>query len=231
MGSRPSKAGDVYSFGILMLEMLSGKRPTDELFQDGLNLHSYAKAALADRGVEIADPKLVQERDEQIQMCLVCMIKVGVACSVEFPAERMKIRDVVVRVFNMDEVIAQQDFAMLDESIPEYGFGSRPSKAGDVYSLGILILEMLTGRRPTDELFKDGLNLHSYAKAALPDRGIEIAHPKIVQETDDKFQVCLVSMITIGVACSMESPADRMSIHDIVSELSKAKRSLACRLG
>ncbi|XP_031115791.1 probable LRR receptor-like serine/threonine-protein kinase At3g47570 [Ipomoea triloba] len=95
MGSRPSKAGDVYSFGILILEMLTGKRPTHELFQDGLNLHSYAKAALADRGVEIADPKLLQERDEQIQMCLVCMIKVGVACSVEFPADRMKIRDVV----------------------------------------------------------------------------------------------------------------------------------------
>nr|GMD57491.1 probable LRR receptor-like serine/threonine-protein kinase At3g47570 [Ipomoea batatas] len=95
MGSRPSKAGDVYSFGILILEMLTGKRPTHELFQDGLNLHSYAKAALADRGVEIADPKLLQERDEQIEMCLVCMIKVGVACSVEFPADRMKIRDVV----------------------------------------------------------------------------------------------------------------------------------------
>nr|GMD31314.1 probable LRR receptor-like serine/threonine-protein kinase At3g47570 [Ipomoea batatas]GME10726.1 probable LRR receptor-like serine/threonine-protein kinase At3g47570 [Ipomoea batatas] len=109
MGSRPSKAGDVYSFGILILEMLTGRRPTDELFQDGLNLHSYAKAALAGRGVEIVDPKLVQERDEQIQMrkgksseendkfdvCLVCLIKVGVACSVEFPADRMKIRDVV----------------------------------------------------------------------------------------------------------------------------------------
>nr|GMD54424.1 putative receptor-like protein kinase At3g47110 [Ipomoea batatas] len=85
---------------------------------------------------------------------------------------------------------------------------------------------MLTGRRPTDELFKDGLNLHSYAKAALPDRGMEIAHPKLVQQTDDKFQVCLVSMITIGVACSMESPADRMNIHDIVSELSKANNDV-----
>ncbi|XP_031115778.1 probable LRR receptor-like serine/threonine-protein kinase At3g47570 [Ipomoea triloba] len=112
---------------------------------------------------------------------------------------------------------------------PEYGFGSRPSKAGDVYSLGILILEMLAGRRPTDELFKDGLNLHGYAKVALPDRGMEIVDPKIVQERDDNFQMCLVSMITIGVACSVESPADRMNIHDVVSELNKAKKSLACK--
>ncbi|XP_019195999.1 PREDICTED: probable LRR receptor-like serine/threonine-protein kinase At3g47570 [Ipomoea nil] len=111
MGSKPSKAGDVYSFGILIIEMFTGKRPTDELFKDGLTLHSYAKAGLADREVEIADSKVLQERDEQIQMrknigksceekdkydvCLVCMIKVGVDCFVEFPADRMKIRDVV----------------------------------------------------------------------------------------------------------------------------------------
>nr|GMD52947.1 probable LRR receptor-like serine/threonine-protein kinase At3g47570 [Ipomoea batatas] len=89
---------------------------------------------------------------------------------------------------------------------------------------------MLTGKRPTDELFKDGLNLHSYAKAALPDRGVEIADPKFLQERNDKFQVCLVSMVTIGVACSVESPVDRMNIHDVMSELSKTKKSLACRV-
>lgn len=122
----------------------------------------------------------------------------------------------------------------------EYGIGSKPSKSGDVYSFGVLVLEMLTGRIPTDELFKDSLNIHSYAKAALPDRGMEIVDPRILQEIDeqikiknkglshrenDKFQVCLVSMIKIGIACSAESPADRMSIRDVVGELNKSRKS------
>jgi serine/threonine protein kinase len=32
----------------------------------------------------------------------------------------------------------------------EYGIGNKISKGGDVYSYGIIILEMLTGRRPTN---------------------------------------------------------------------------------
>ncbi|GKV42860.1 hypothetical protein SLEP1_g50222 [Rubroshorea leprosula] len=53
---------------------------------------------------------------------------------------------------------------------PEYGMGSEVTVQGDVYSYGILVLEMMTGKRPTDSLFEGGLNLHNYAKTALPDQ-------------------------------------------------------------
>ncbi|KAK3436971.1 hypothetical protein EUGRSUZ_C01556, partial [Eucalyptus grandis] len=57
---------------------------------------------------------------------------------------------------------------------PEYGMGDMVSTQGDMYSYGILLLEMLTGRRPTEETFKDHLNLHNFVKVALPDRVMEI---------------------------------------------------------
>ena len=37
MGSEVSTLGDVYSFGILLLEMFTGKRPTDSMFKDDFN--------------------------------------------------------------------------------------------------------------------------------------------------------------------------------------------------
>uniref|UniRef100_A0A2N9HN18 non-specific serine/threonine protein kinase n=1 Tax=Fagus sylvatica TaxID=28930 RepID=A0A2N9HN18_FAGSY len=59
---------------------------------------------------------------------------------------------------------------------PEYGAGG--VKEGDVYSYGILVLEMFTGRRPTDKMFKDGFNLHNFVRMALPERLVQIVDPK-----------------------------------------------------
>ncbi|KAF2560448.1 hypothetical protein F2Q70_00016994 [Brassica cretica] len=48
MGGKPSIHGDRYSFGVLLLEMFTGKRPTSELFEGNYTLHSYTKSALPD---------------------------------------------------------------------------------------------------------------------------------------------------------------------------------------
>ncbi|GKB54832.1 kinase-like domain-containing protein [Tanacetum coccineum] len=36
---------------------------------------------------------------------------------------------------------------------PEYGMGSEMTSRGDVYSFGILLLELMTGKKPTDDMF------------------------------------------------------------------------------
>ncbi|TYH51531.1 hypothetical protein ES332_D10G282300v1 [Gossypium tomentosum] len=65
----------------------------------------------------------------------------------------------------------------------EYGMGSELSTNGDVYSYGILLLKMLTGKRPTNERFTKGLSLHNFVKTALPDRVVEIIDPILLQES------------------------------------------------
>ncbi|KAJ0100876.1 hypothetical protein Patl1_06583 [Pistacia atlantica] len=64
MGSEVSTYGDVYSYGILLLETFTGKRPTDEMFNGDLDLHNFVKAAIPERVIEIVDPVLLLETEE-----------------------------------------------------------------------------------------------------------------------------------------------------------------------
>ncbi|XP_058110861.1 probable LRR receptor-like serine/threonine-protein kinase At3g47570 [Magnolia sinica] len=124
---------------------------------------------------------------------------------------------------------------------PEYAMGGKASIQGDVYSYGILLLEMITGKGPIDDMFKDNLSLHHYAKLALPEQVIGIADPQLLLEeaevtqcngkhinTRNKIHDCLISMVKIGVLCSAESPRERMVMRDVAAEM-RAIRDLFLR--
>ncbi|XVF29366.1 hypothetical protein REPUB_Repub15cG0114900 [Reevesia pubescens] len=111
---------------------------------------------------------------------------------------------------------------------PEYGLGNEVSTQGDVYSYGILLLEIFTGKRPTDEIFKEGLNLHNFVKEASPGRVAEITDPRVFPSMGDNDRVveCLNSIFQFGVACSTELPTKRMNMSDVAESLFRLENKL-----
>ncbi|RWR91199.1 Protein kinase domain-containing protein [Cinnamomum micranthum f. kanehirae] len=119
---------------------------------------------------------------------------------------------------------------------PEYGMGGEVSTYGDVYSYGILLLEMFTGKRPTDDVFKDNLNLHQLAKMAFPERVIEIIDQRLLLEGNvyissnedynemrSRMHECLLSLVRISISCSVEAPKERSEMRDVMLELQGVK--------
>ncbi|KAL5703703.1 non-specific serine/threonine protein kinase [Ranunculus cassubicifolius] len=135
---------------------------------------------------------------------------------------------------------------------PEYGVGGKVSTQGDMYSYGILLLETFTGKMPTNEMFKDGLNLYDFVSMALPDRVSEIVDASLFSETDKveedpgnvneseeapalsrrtmqlKRLDCLISVLTIGLSCCAPLPKDRAVVSDVVKKMIDV-RHLFCR--
>ncbi|THG01370.1 hypothetical protein TEA_006321 [Camellia sinensis var. sinensis] len=137
----------------------------------------------------------------------------------------------IISTFSSDVAQDQSNSVVIRGTIgyvaPEYGMGDMVSTLGDVYSFGILLLEMFTAKRPIDDMFKDHLNLHNFVKNALPGGVMEIVDPCILLERSTRRWIkgCMVSVLRIGVACSMESPRDRMEMGSVINELHKIKNT------
>ena len=71
MGDETSIEANAYSYRILLLEMFLGKRPTDDMFKDGLNLHNFAKMALPEKLVQIVDPILLPREVDEAPIAIV----------------------------------------------------------------------------------------------------------------------------------------------------------------
>ena len=104
MGGKPSAAEDVYSFGIVLLELFCGKSPIDDCFTGGLSLTRWVQSAFKDNTVQVIDPQLMSliphdgDGPSPHLYCVDETLGVGLCCAVDTPDERIGIREAVRRL-------------------------------------------------------------------------------------------------------------------------------------
>ncbi|GKB87013.1 kinase-like domain-containing protein [Tanacetum coccineum] len=86
------------------------------------------------------------------------------------------------------------------------------------------LLIVMTGKKPTDDIFNEGLSIHKFAYMALSDHVTDVIDDDVIvlQSTEanaHKMDECLASTLKMGVTCSLDSPPQRMNIKDVVREL------------
>ncbi|KAH9297498.1 hypothetical protein KI387_029180 [Taxus chinensis] len=107
---------------------------------------------------------------------------------------------------------------------PEYGTGGQASTKGDVYSYGIMLLQMITGKSPTDDEFRGELNLPNWVQMLFPERAQEIVDRMVLRSTT-KYELsqCVEPFIRIGLECSKLSPYERPTARDVARTLEAIK--------
>uniref|UniRef100_A0A0D9WQC9 Protein kinase domain-containing protein n=1 Tax=Leersia perrieri TaxID=77586 RepID=A0A0D9WQC9_9ORYZ len=124
---------------------------------------------------------------------------------------------------------------------PEYGMGSKMSIEGDIYSYGVILLEMLTGKNPTDQMFAGDLTLRRFVELAFPEKIDDISEHNFSQwnqregrsssshnENGRKvgMHTCVMQLITLGLRCCSESPKDRPLMDEIYTEVASIKEAM-----
>ncbi|XP_031129461.1 probable LRR receptor-like serine/threonine-protein kinase At3g47570 [Ipomoea triloba] len=112
---------------------------------------------------------------------------------------------------------------------PEYGQEGLISTRSDMYSYGIMLLEVFTKTQPGDEMFSEDLCLRSWVHTALPVNTSQIIDPNLLEPNEEKYDEklqCVSAIFDIGIKCSTKSPRERMNIKDALSALIKIKTQL-----
>jgi serine/threonine protein kinase len=106
---------------------------------------------------------------------------------------------------------------------PEYGQSGRSTTRGDVYSFGVILLELVTGKEPTGPNFKEieGGNLVGWVIQKInKGQAVDVLDPAVLN-ADSKHT--MLQTLQIACVCLSDNPANRPAMLQVLKFLKAIK--------
>ncbi|XP_010936120.1 uncharacterized protein [Elaeis guineensis] len=107
---------------------------------------------------------------------------------------------------------------------PEYGYTLKVDQKSDIYSFGVVLMELLTRKRPIEPEFGECQDIVGWIREKLKNnRGIEALLDPTVGGQCKHVQEEMLLVLRIAVLCTAKMPKDRPSMRDVLTMLGEAK--------
>lgn len=105
----------------------------------------------------------------------------------------------------------------------EYGYALKVDEKIDVYSYGVVLLELVTGKRPLDAEFGESVDIVEWIRRKIREKkSLEEALDPSVGNCRHVIEEMLL-VLRIAVVCTAKLPKDRPSMRDVIMMLGEAK--------
>ncbi|XP_031283883.1 probable LRR receptor-like serine/threonine-protein kinase At3g47570 [Pistacia vera] len=95
-----STRGDVYSFGVLLMETFTRKKPTDEMLVGEMSLKNLVESSLPHAVTEVVDANLLRDQnpfDAKVN-CMLSIMDLALNCSMESLEQRISMKDALAKL-------------------------------------------------------------------------------------------------------------------------------------
>lgn len=116
-----------------------------------------------------------------------------------------------------------------DSLLSETAFTTRRNKESDMYSYGVVLLELITRKMALDLSFPDNMNIVNWALSTLngTDDVNIIIDPSIRHEIIGSVELEMRRVLKLALQCTASEASDRPSMRSVVAQLTDLRSSVA----
>ncbi|XP_050220886.1 leucine-rich repeat receptor-like protein kinase PXL1 [Mercurialis annua] len=107
---------------------------------------------------------------------------------------------------------------------PEYGYTLKVDEKSDIYSFGVVLLELVTGKKPLDPAFGESTDIVEWVRRKIrSNQALEEALDSGIAGQCKHVQEEMLLVLRIAILCTAKNPKDRPSMRDVITMLGEAK--------
>lgn len=107
--------------------------------------------------------------------------------------------------------------------IAEYGYTLKVDEKSDIYSYGVVLMELITGKHPIEPEFGDSVDIVEWVRRKIRE------NKPLTEVVDQNVGNCkhveeeMMLVLRIALICTAKLPKDRPSMRDVITMLEEAR--------